>query len=157
MPKIVYKYKDEYKLNNYAISYLHYKYDSFTQALNYKDYNKVLSVGGRKMLTTEEYINQLQQFTDNEILFSKADYLIQQAKKENSISKFAEVADKWLNKPLSKEDKATLCDEIAACRSQGKKASWQTTKDLLLQAGYSITEKTLTINSKRQRVSIIQT
>ena len=155
MPKIVYKYRDEYRLNAYALAYLCYKYDSYSQVFNYKAKERIISVGKRRMLNTLEYINKLQPFSDNDIIIKFAEAVIKQNKQERSLEAFEAIANKYCDKLLTKEDKAALCQEIEATRAEGKKANWTTVKDWLIEAGYTITDTTRTVSGKRQRVSII--
>ena len=62
---------------------------------------------------------------------------------------------KWLNKPLTKEDKDALCEELNIFDSNGRLAKWTTVKNRLKEQGYTIEEKTMRIEGKRTKVSII--
>lgn len=60
---------------------------------------------------------------------------------ENSIEAFQKMENEWLDKPLSADDKKRLAENLNMIRSKGKKASWKTISNALIDAGYSITDK----------------
>lgn len=58
--------------------------------------------------------------------------------------------DKWLNKPLYKEDKDTLCEELGL-KENGRLLKWTSVKQYLIDAGYDIQDK----RTKKDRFTII--
>lgn len=65
--------------------------------------------------------------------------------------------EKWLNRPLTKEDKDSLCEELNIFDSKGRLVKWTTVKKMLEQNGYTIKDKTTTNKEtkKNLKVSII--
>lgn len=61
----------------------------------------------------------------------------------------------YLNVNLTTEDKNYLCDELQIIDSKGRVRRWPSAKEHIVQAGYVIKDKTITIDGKRTRVSII--
>ena len=66
------------------------------------------------------------------------------------------INDKWLDRPLTKEDKDALCEELNIFDSNGRLAKWTTVKKLLEKNGYTIENKKVTIEGKRVNCNIIK-
>lgn len=157
LQKYVYVYKGEYKLNQYAKAYLQYIQESYIQLGNYETkstMNYVCKVGNRQLLLCDDYLAQLSRYAiDNQVDIEKVWNAIVKYNHSNAIEVFQKQEEKWLNKQLTSEDKKILCADLRLLRSQGKSASWKTVKDMLLQNGYTITDKR--VGKDRKSVSII--
>lgn len=142
---------NQYKLNNYAKAYLQYIYESYVQLSNYKDVNRqeyystyyTSSVGDRDLLLCDDYLNQLCKYAeDGKITIEGIWKVAVKLNHDNVISAFQQMEDKWLNKPLSADDKKELVNVLKCVRFQGRKASWKTVKDTLEnEGGYTIKKK----------------
>lgn len=69
------------------------------------------------------------------------------------------LADKWLDKPLTRKDKIELCKEHQLFNIQSKATSWPTLKKTLEFSGYKVIDTTIRLckekSRKQTRVSII--
>lgn len=74
---------------------------------------------------------------------------------EKLISNSVVIKPIYLNKELTKKDKDELCEELEIINSRGKISKWRETKSIIEKSGYTVEDKTSTIDSKRIRVSII--
>lgn len=75
---------------------------------------------------------------------------------ENQIAeKINKVIKAHLDKPLTAEDKEKLSIELNLVNKRNEIAKWVPIKKILIEEGYSIADKTLTIDGRRRRVSII--
>lgn len=61
----------------------------------------------------------------------------------------------YLDRPLSKEDKKSLCRLIRYSNTNRSIVGWTTIKKKLIENGYKIEDKIKTANGKRESVSII--
>lgn len=93
------------------------------------------------MLSSEDYIKQLQVFSDNPVEIEEVWKEAISLNHSNAIGRFAEIADNWLDKPLDKEAKNELCDRLCVMRAGGKKAGWTKVKELLIEGGYKVDDK----------------
>lgn len=152
LQKYVYCYKGEYRLNQYAKAYLKYINESYIQISN-TSYKHITQIADRQLLSSTDYIRQLERFTDNMIDIETVWKAVVETNHDNAIERFKAVESEWLNKPIDKEKKKELCAVFGAVRSGGKVASWKTIKDIMLDNGYIITEKR--IGKERKSVSII--
>lgn len=156
LQKFVYEYEDnKYRLNTYAKAYLEYINESYIQIKNYKAKSKgnfVCSVGERDLLLCEDYLKQLCRYAeDGNISIELVWNAVVEKNHENALEAFQKIENDWINKPLGTEEKKLLVAELAILRSNGKKASWKTIKDILLDAGYIVADK----KSGSKRYSVI--
>lgn len=63
--------------------------------------------------------------------------------------------DKWLNRPLTKEDKEILVNELNIVNENGRLKKWTSISKDLKEMGYIITNPKITIDGKRKSVHII--
>lgn len=145
LQKLVYKYNNTFYLNNYAKAYLQYIAECYLQISNYDGKNKsvyVQSVGDRDLLLNTDYFNQLSRYAKSgKIEISTLWETAISKSKETALQRFAESAEQWLDKPLTKADKDRLCAELGVLNSRRQPAGWTTIKGLLAGGGYSIKEK----------------
>lgn len=73
----------------------------------------------------------------------------------DTTSRKIEVKDKFLDRPLDKEDKEDLCIDLNIIDDKGILAKWRKVKSLLINNDYVVDDKTITIRKKRTRVSVI--
>lgn len=79
--------------------------------------------------------------------------------KENEIK--ITIADKWLDKPLTTQDKKELCKELNLVNQNGRALSWTSVKRILEFSGYKVTDTQIrlkldgVIKSKATKVSIV--
>lgn len=66
-----------------------------------------------------------------------------------------ELDTKWLNKPLTKNDKDMLCEELNIPNKNGKLTKWTGIKPKLEENLYTIKDEPIRIEGKQVRVSII--
>ena len=144
LPKFVYiSYKDQKPLlNRYAKAYYSYMDDCYIQISN-TEYKRVVSVAGRKLLTKEDYINQLAKFSlDGKLNFySDMNNILIPLNNSNSMAQFKTIADRWVNIPLSVKDKKALCEELKVIRTKRRAAGWTTIKKEFIANGYQIKQK----------------
>lgn len=156
LQKFVYKYKNEYRVNNYAKAYLQYVYDSYLQIGNYKTNTISQKVGDRNLLLCEDYLAQLCRYAENgKIEIEKVWDVIIDINHQNAIEKFQKIEKEWLDKPLTAEDKRKIAETLNIIRSKGQKGSWKTVSEALKEGGYKITDGTKNIDGKRKRITII--
>lgn len=145
LQKYVYLYNGEYRLNTYAKAYLQYLNESYIQIRNYETKSKgdyVCQIGERDLLLCDDYLKQLCRYAENgRIDIEKVWNAVIAKNHDNAVCAFQEIENDWLDKPLSADDKKKLVDALKVVRSSGKKASWKTIKDMLLNAGYTVAEK----------------
>lgn len=157
LQKYVYVYKGEYKLNQYAKSYLKYIQESYIQISNYETKDKmnyISKVGNRDLLLSNDYLGQLSRYAvNNSICVEQVWKAIVEENHNNVIEVFQKIENEWLDKPLTKEDKEKLVADLHIIRSCGKSAKWNTIKELLLNNGYIIADKR--IGKDRKTVSYI--
>lgn len=67
----------------------------------------------------------------------------------------SELSNKYLNKPLTTEDKVNLCAELNIRDTSNVPRKWRGVKSLLKQAGYSVVDSKMTIEDKRVIVTTI--
>lgn len=148
VPKIAYEYNGEDLINYYPLAYWRYELDCYEFAAN-KEY-VTLTIGGKEYKHTKEYFNDLlDRFIENPILFTDTP-----REKNNNAEKIRNFNfTDWLNKPLAKEDKVNLCAALDIKNESRRVCGWNTTKKLLLAAGYTVTDKR--IGEEKKRVSII--
>lgn len=82
------------------------------------------------------------------------DFLIKKTKDENA-GKFIEIPDSYINTPLTSQDKVTLCEELYILDGKGRLRKWPTIRKYLIESDYEVEDKTIEIDGKRTRVSII--
>lgn len=153
--KYVYQYKGEYKLNPYIKPYLQYINESYIQIHNYETKSKgnyICKIAERDLLLCDDYLKQLCRYAENgridiEMVWNN---LIEK-NHENALEAFKAIENDWLGKPIGTEEKKVLVDALKVVRCQGKKASWKTVKDMLLDAGYTVADK----KSGSKRYSVI--
>lgn len=156
LQKFVYEYEDnKYRLNTYAKAYLEYINESYIQIKNYETKSKcnfVSKVGERDLLLCEDYLKQLCRYAeDGKISIEWVWNAVVEKNHENALEAFQKIETDWLNKPIGTEEKKVLVAELAVVRSKGQKASWKTIKDMLLDSGYTISDK----KSGSKRYSVI--
>lgn len=83
------------------------------------------------------------------------DFLIVKSNEDENLKKAIMLDTKYLNVPLTAEDKEKLSIELNLTNSRNEIAKWVSIKKILSEKGYSIADKTLTVDGKRRRVSII--
>lgn len=66
-----------------------------------------------------------------------------------------EVMDKYLNKPLTAQDKENLCEILNVRDKYNRPLKWRTVNRMLKENGYNVKESKITIDGKRTLVSII--
>lgn len=66
-----------------------------------------------------------------------------------------DIANKYLNIPLTTEDKVNLCNELDIRDTSNRPRKWRGIKVLLKQAGYSTVDSKITIDDKRVVVTTI--
>lgn len=157
--KIVYKYKGEYRINQHIKPYLHYIKECYIQLKNYDSANGcnyTFRIDDRELLTWEEYLNQLCRYAeDSNIVIEQIWNKMISENHANALEAFQKMENRWLNKPLTADDKKILVDALKVVRCQGKKASWTTIKELLKNNGYIVIDDKKTINGKQRGISII--
>lgn len=145
LQKFVYLYNGEYRLNTYAKAYLQYINESYIQIRNYETKSKsdyVCKVAERDLLLCDDYLKQLCRYAeDGRIDIEKVWSAVVAKNHDNAVCAFQEIENDWLDKPLSADDKKKLVDALKVVRSKGQKASWKTTKEMLLNAGYTVSDK----------------
>lgn len=83
------------------------------------------------------------------------DFIIVKTNEDEHLNKTVLLDTKYLNTPLTAEDKEKLSIELNLVNKRNEVAKWVSIKKALIEEGYSIVDKTLTIDGKRRRVSII--
>ena len=83
------------------------------------------------------------------------DFIIVKTNEDEHLNKTILLDTKYLNTPLTTEDKEKLSIELNLVNKRNEVAKWVSIKKALIEEGYSIADKTLTIDGKRRRVSII--
>lgn len=155
LQKYVYFYNGEYRLNTYARAYLQYINESYIQIKNYETKSKenyIYKVADRDLLLCNDYLKQLCRYSEGaDISIEQLWDAVVNKNHDNAVCAFQQIEDEWMNKPLNSDDKKELVSKLQVVRSKGQKASWKTTKDMLLNAGYTITDK----NTGGKRFSII--
>lgn len=71
------------------------------------------------------------------------------------ISNDIELDEKWLNRPLTSNDKKELCNELEQYDERGRLIKWKGLSLRLIEQGYKIEDLTKVIEGKRVRISII--
>ena len=66
-----------------------------------------------------------------------------------------QIIRKYCNKKLTKEYKDILCEELHKYDTKGELIKWTRLKKIIEALGFKVEDKTLRINGKRTRVSII--
>lgn len=149
-------YNGDYILNKYAKAYLQYIDECYKQIQTYKG---KLTVGERNLLNREDYIYQLSKYAEDGKV--NIEYVWQEAiakSNANKMSKFDEIAHKYLYKNLNKEAKTRLCEELNLYRIKGAQevkttpAKWPTVKKELEKAGYTVEER----RTNKERYTIIK-
>lgn len=77
--------------------------------------------------------------------------------KSNKVASVKEISldKKWLGKPLTTKDKQALCNELNRFNERGRLKRWNTIAKELIDQGYKINPKKITIDDKRQSCHII--
>lgn len=154
LQRFVYEINNELQINHFAKAYLQYIQESYIQISNRCDNKFISQVGDRTMLMTEDYFNQLSKYAENgEITIKEVITATIETNHENAIDRFRQIENEWLNKPIGKDEKKKLCAVLSVMRSQGKTANWNTVKKMLVDNGYSITDKR--IGKDKKSVSVI--
>lgn len=91
----------------------------------------------------EKYGIETIRITDKEKVKEKLEYM-----KNNYIPKI-------LDKKLTSEDKDKICNDFGIIDDKGRLIKWTRIKKIINEFGYEIEDKTLRINKKRTKVSII--
>lgn len=81
--------------------------------------------------------------------------LVQKLTEKQITEKINKVTKGYRNTPLTTEDKEKLSIELNLVNKRNEVAKWVSIKKALIEEGYSIVDKTLTVDGKRRRVSII--
>ncbi|HHX78228.1 MAG TPA: hypothetical protein GX695_00540 [Acholeplasmataceae bacterium] len=84
------------------------------------------------------------------------DLVIKKTKNEELLGKSLNIPNEYLEIPLISADKERLCNYLNLINSRGEIKKWRSIKKIIEKMGYIIVDKTLVINDKRTRVSIIQ-
>lgn len=134
LPKFVYEYRGEYHINRYAEGFLKYVYDCYKQ-INHE--YECLSDTGHALMNYKGYLtNGLQKYSDMPLRIGKGVVVNKDARIGGLI-----LNEKWLDKPLFKEDLAILCDEVSPIRSDNREGGWKTLKEQLKHDGiYDVKE-----------------
>lgn len=74
---------------------------------------------------------------------------------DSEISNDIELDEKWLNRPLTSNDKKELSNEIQLYDERGRLIKWKGLTLRLIEQGYKIEDLTKVIEGKRVRISII--
>lgn len=74
---------------------------------------------------------------------------------KNLVQKDVYNIDQFLNRPLTKEDKDSLCEYLNLFDERGRLLKWTRVKKLLIERGFKIQDKKITINKKRVNVTIV--
>lgn len=74
---------------------------------------------------------------------------------DSEISNDIELDEKWLNRPLTSNDKKELSNEIQLYDERGRLIKWKGLSLRLIEQGYKIEDLTKVIEGKRVRISII--
>lgn len=76
-------------------------------------------------------------------------------KTKKKLNKISSLDNKWLNRPLTKEDKKLLANELNIVNEKGRLKKWSSISKDLKQIGYKIKDSKITINGKRVNIHII--
>lgn len=63
--------------------------------------------------------------------------------------------DKYVNKPLTTEDKDKLVEDVDIRNDRNSKMKWTTIKKIIVNSGYDIEDKTVMIDGSRKKVTTI--
>ncbi|MDZ4905243.1 DEAD/DEAH box helicase [Clostridium perfringens] len=74
---------------------------------------------------------------------------------DSEVSNDIELDEKWLNRPLTSNDKKELSNEIQLYDERGRLIKWKGLSLRLIEQGYKIEDLTKVIEGKRVRISII--
>lgn len=83
------------------------------------------------------------------------DLVIKKTEKDALVTSNLEIPMKYIDKPLTSEDKESLYMELNIVNEYGKISKWPTIKKFAEKSGYVIVDKNLVIDKKLVRVSII--
>jgi len=83
------------------------------------------------------------------------DLVVKRTRDEEQVTFNIDLPDYYLNRELTQEDKEVMCDELRILDVNGRLRKWPTIKKYLKDSGYVVKDKTLTIDGKRTRISII--
>ena len=83
------------------------------------------------------------------------DFIIIKTSEEDYIAKTLFLRDRYLNTPLTAEDKDELSIELNVINNKNEILKWTSIRKMLSQNGYIVEDRKLTIDGKRRRVSII--
>lgn len=83
------------------------------------------------------------------------DFIIIKATEDEMMKNTIVVDEKYLNTPLTSDDKEQLSIDLNIINSRNVLAKWTSIRKILSEKGYVIEDKTLTVNGKRRRVSFI--
>ena len=142
-PKFVYKTKDGfYKINPCLKPRLQYLRDAVLQSENYTCGSQEMkhTIDGKVLLNAQNYFGQLQKYSRSQIRieYQQTEAVKIKRAKKNGIERFKEIEDEVLGIRLYQEDKEKLVGYLNFKRSQGRNASWASTKSILIEAGYSV-------------------
>ena len=84
-----------------------------------------------------------------------AKLIIKDEKELNTDSREIEVKEKFLNRPLDKNDKEELCIDLNIVDNRGILVKWERVKKILINNDYVVDDKTITIKKKRTRISVV--
>ena len=81
--------------------------------------------------------------------------VIKKTNDESLVKSPVHISEAYLNVNLTTEDKNFLCDELQIIDNKGRVRRWTSAKEHIKYSGYKIEDKTVTVDGKRTRVSII--
>lgn len=84
------------------------------------------------------------------------DFLLLRVSSNDSRANIITLEEKFLNIPLTTEDKKDLLEVLEFTETNNNNIKWPTLKTILLNSGYEVEDTTLRIKGKRKRVSIIK-
>ena len=145
IPRFVYDDKGQFRISYGAIEWLEYiKYECYAPLHNPIYRQSQVFKGDNFTLAErrEAYLNRLSKYAvDRKIMIQIVQQNVIEANHANVIRRFKEIESEWINKPIGREEKKTLCDQLKTLRANGKNASWNTIKQLLIDGGYQIKQK----------------
>ena len=130
---MVQKVGDDYVLNEFFEPIMKYLIDCYNQAMNDKDYVKLVSTGDRPMETTENYITGfLNGYCEGPIFKTTLD-------KERANW---DVVNEYLDRRLYGPERNELCEKINWIDTNRNRVNkWHNVKEELIKQGYTIVEK----------------
>lgn len=83
------------------------------------------------------------------------DFVVYKTENADLIVQSIVISEKYLNKPLTIEERDLLADELNIINSRGNISKWREVSKLIEKAGYTLENKISTVDGKRKRTTII--